>query len=1297
MKRILTSLATLLFVAFAANAADSVYINEVLPNPPGTDTGNEYFELRGTPNMSLAGYYLLSLEGQGTTGRGDINQYFDLGSFSLGANGYLFARQAGSKYTATDPGATVIENAIGTGWGQANVGGSSVGHYSDASQVDLENSATTFLLINIGSGVTPSLANDLDTNNDGLLDLPAGWTVVDSVGIMDGASAAATDFSYGAITFRAPLYNTTTYQGTCAYGNIIDVPPPSYSTTAGSFHVGRKGESTGSTSNYWAGSIVEGNAASPLAMYFFGSSDPFYTGIPVSAMVYGGTNPSPAPLDELAYTPTINGTRFTNYTHLRIGGPIGDMAVDPQDNTTILFAVDSAVSGGIYRACKVASGNWQVDSTPVVSGLSNPSGLVVETNGTLWWVHLSTMSLMRLRAPWSANTPELVITNFGSAVTDDDPIDLTFAPASFTGPPGQPGWIVVADRGSDDNAFNALNLLDPATTQLYQTNNNFLVAPTGSGLGGGDVNAIGSLPQSGEVVTLSWDGYITAVNGSGTTRTITPTTVSVTAGMALAVDPTTGRVWVADDALDEVWSVDPSASSQTADAKELSFPLLNPSVTYRQMKFHDPGMAFAANGEFLVVSDTSTAGGGGRLLIFHNEPFSPVFPPSITANPTNQSVPQGQTAVFSVTVSGTEPFAYQWFKNETNLISGATTAVLSLSNVQSGDVGGYSVLVTNFAGSTNSSVATLTLLLPPSITASPTNQSVPRGQTAVFSVTVSGTEPFAYQWFKNETNLIVGATAAELSLSNVQSEDVGGYFVLVTNAYGATNSSVATLTLLLPPSITASPTNQSVPQGQTAVFSVMVSGTEPFAYQWFKNETNPIAGATAAELSLSNVQSEDVGGYSVLVTNAYGATNSSVATLTLLLPPSITANPTNQSVRQGQTAVFSVTVSGTEPFAYQWFKNETNLIAGATAAELSLSNVQSEDVGGYSVLVTNVAGSTKSSVATLTLLLPPSITANPTNQSVRQGQTAVFSVTVSGTEPFAYQWFKNETNLIAGATAAELSLSNVQSEDVGGYSVLVTNAYGATNSSVATLTLLLPPSITANPTNQSVRQGQTTVFSVTVSGTEPFAYQWFKNETNLIAGATAAELSLSNVQTNDAGGYSVLVTNAYGATNSSVATLVVLLPPVIVQHPQSRAAVIGGSAQFTVSAAGNTNRTYQWQHAGTNLIGHTNSVLTLINLQAPDFGEYRVVVSNPDGSTPSNPAQLTQAVRPQLTPPEINLNTVYLSFPTEIGPVYEVEYKIVLEDPVWQELTALSGTGGTLSVTDNNVTNTSRFYRVRMR
>lgn len=292
MKQILASFALLTTLASAASA--QVWINEVLTNPNGSDStalsGNEYFELRGTPNLSLAGYYLLSIEGGGTTGRGDINQFFDLGAFSIGANGFLFGRQFGSLYTPTTPGATVIENTVGQGWGANGV--STVGHNHDGTQIDLENGTTTMMLINIGVGSAPTLTLDLDTDNDGFLDpLPTGWSIVDSVGIIEGsATGGATDWSYGAVTLRVQ----GAAAGSSQYGNIVEVPgaPP---TTAGAFYVGRKGDSTGSTADDWFGAILNGAAGDPLNMTFASTSDSYYQGLKLPDMVFGGTNPVPEP------------------------------------------------------------------------------------------------------------------------------------------------------------------------------------------------------------------------------------------------------------------------------------------------------------------------------------------------------------------------------------------------------------------------------------------------------------------------------------------------------------------------------------------------------------------------------------------------------------------------------------------------------------------------------------------------------------------------------------------------------------------------------------------------------------------------------------------------------------------------------------------------------------------------------------------------------------------------------------------------------------------------------------------
>src|SRR5438105_4075054 len=82
------------------------------------------------------------------------------------------------------------------------------------------------------------------------------------------------------------------------------------------------------------------------------------------------------------------------------------------------------------------------------------------------------------------------------------------------------------------------------------------------------------------------------------------------------------------------------------------------------------------------------------------------------------------------------------------------------------------------------------------------------------------------------------------------------------------------------------------------------------------------------------------------------------------------------------------------------------------------------NAGNYRVIITNSAGSITSAVATLIVLVPPSITTEPTNITVASGGEARFSATALGTSPLAYKWQFGGTNL-AGATDAALLLTNV--------------------------------------------------------------------------------------------------------------------------------------------------------------------------------------------------------------------------------------------------------------------------------
>jgi fibronectin type 3 domain-containing protein len=98
--------------------------------------------------------------------------------------------------------------------------------------------------------------------------------------------------------------------------------------------------------------------------------------------------------------------------------------------------------------------------------------------------------------------------------------------------------------------------------------------------------------------------------------------------------------------------------------------------------------------------------------------------PSITTQPVSKATNAGSTLSFTVVASGTAPLGYQWYKNTNSLIGGATTAALTLTNVQVS--ASYDVIVTNAFGSITSSQARLTVLpdAPENLTATPGSKSV---------------------------------------------------------------------------------------------------------------------------------------------------------------------------------------------------------------------------------------------------------------------------------------------------------------------------------------------------------------------------------------------------------------------------------------------------------------------------------------------------------------------------------------------------------------------------------------------
>src|SRR5882762_4708253 len=223
--------------------------------------------------------------------------------------------------------------------------------------------------------------------------------------------------------------------------------------------------------------------------------------------------------------------------------------------------------------------------------------------------------------------------------------------------------------------------------------------------------------------------------------------------------------------------------------------------------------------------------------------------------------------------------------------------------------------------------------------------------------------------------------------------------------------------------------------------------------------------------------------------------------------PSITSQPASQTVTAGQTASLSVAATGTAPLSYQWNKNGT-AISGATSPSYTTPATPSSDNGAqFTVVVSNTAGSVTSNAATLTVNaapVAPSITTQPASQTVTAGQTASFTVAVTGTAPLSYQWNKNGT-AITGATSSTYTTPATTNSDNGAqFTVVVSNTAGNVTSNAATLTV----------------------------NAAPLSYQWNNNVT-AITGATSSTYTTPATTNSDNGAqFTVVVSNTAGSATS---------------------------------------------------------------------------------------------------------------------------------------------------------------------
>src|SRR5208282_698600 len=452
-----------------------------------------------------------------------------------------------------------------------------------------------------------------------------------------------------------------------------------------------------------------------------------------------------------------------------------------------------------------------------------------------------------------------------------------------------------------------------------------------------------------------------------------------------------------------------------------------------------------------------------------------------------------------------------------------------------------------------------------------------------------------------------GAQTSTLTLSNVLAADVGGYSVIVSNAYGSVTSAVAALAV-----------NQ-------AVYSVLhdfsgSDGANPYANLTLSGST--LYGTTAYGGSSGNgtvfAVNTDGTGFTTLysftaVDPTYG-TNSDGAypSSGLILSDNTLYGTAKLGGGFGNGTVFAVNTDGT---------GFTNLYSFTAEAWVSSINASTNSDGANPVGGLILSGNTLYGTA---------------SAAGSCGKGTVFAVNTDGTDFTTLHSFtggSDGANPVAGLILSGNTLYGTASGggSSGPGTVFAINTDG---SGFTTLHSFTGGSDGANPYANLTLSGSTlygttwgggssasgtvfywgygTVFAVNTDGTCFTTLHSFRAlsgsgpyfGTNSDGAVPQAGLILSG---NTLYGTTVWGGSSGGGTVFSLS----LLPPTIITPPQSQSAEAGASVDFAVDAISSQPLTYQWLLNGTNAVSDatTNSDLILTNVQFSQSGAYTVVIT----------------------------------------------------------------------------------------
>ncbi|GFS44506.1 titin [Nephila pilipes] len=612
-----------------------------------------------------------------------------------------------------------------------------------------------------------------------------------------------------------------------------------------------------------------------------------------------------------------------------------------------------------------------------------------------------------------------------------------------------------------------------------------------------------------------------------------------------------------------------------------------------------------------------------------NEP--PVLNPMVI--PPNLSI--GDIAeIFCSVKRGNFPVTFKWYHNGVEVTShykykalnSKSSSHFTIGEIEATDIGNYTCVSSNQYGEDSKTQNLLIeveasdapvlnpLLIPPSLALGDITEiacSIKRGST-----------PVTFKWLQNGVDVSnhpkykmsnIGSSS-RFVIGKIHATDIGNYTCIVKNVYGQDEKTISLIieditsenepvlnSLLIPPNLSLGDI--------TDIFCTIKKGSFPVTYKWLHNdkEITPhmkykiTTIGSSSHLSIGKIEAVDIGNYTCVVSNAYGQDKVTVQVVLeasksidppILFPLMVPSNPSIGD----NTEMLCTLKRGSLPVSFRWLYNNQDvtliskykIVSIDKSSHFSIGNIQPHDIGNYTCVATNNAGTD------------------------RQMTSIVIEEKILSRLLFGHKYITNK--MLSGILLILIYLRGYKASEI-----------------LSDPPVLYPLMVPSNPTLGD----DTDIVCKLRRGSRPVKFEWFHNGNKIAVGSKVkvttsdrrSVFSMGNIQVTDIGNYTCVASNDFGRDSKTESVLIEGFqsePPTL--HPLSIPPDlnIGDSLDITCSLKrGSLPVTFEWKINGqtpAKRIGiqintsNKRSVYNIDRISAADVGNYTCIILNGDGS-----------------------------------------------------------------------------------